>query len=147
MNLRPADPKNDDATGVEVVARWARKREETSEKGCWRELEGSQSGMRLLIQVDRELRQGIGWSLKRFQVVDSDKVIALSKRQAYLARLFGAGVRGMVFHLVCVPFSQTEGRHHTSPNAPHHKQHEVGRLCLNLNGVCDCAILACGSLR
>ena len=41
-----------------------------------RTLEGSQ-------QVDHQLRQGIGWSLKRFQVVDSDKVIALSKRPTW----------------------------------------------------------------
>ena len=45
--LRPADPKNDDATGLQVVARWAGNHEETSEKGHRRE-----ANLEMLIQVD-----------------------------------------------------------------------------------------------
>ena len=42
-----------------------------------------EANLEMLIQVDHQARQGAGWSLKRFQAVDSDKVIALSKRPTW----------------------------------------------------------------
>ena len=37
-----------------------------------------EANVEFLIQVDHQLRKGLGWSLKHFQVVDTDKVVPLS---------------------------------------------------------------------
>ena len=143
--LRPADPKNDDATGVQVVARWAGKCEETSEK---RTQEGSQSG-----NVDpgrSPAAPGMGWSLKRFQVVDSDKVIAQSKRPTWHVCLDQGYVGGCsifyTFH-----FFKLRG---AIPPHPMHRVTNSMKLADNASnlkrasiGARDCVILACGSPR
>ena len=77
--LRPADPKMTMLpAGVEVAARWAGNARKLRKKG---HRMGPKSGS---VDPGRSpTAPGIGCSLKRFQVVDSEKAIAQSKRRTW----------------------------------------------------------------
>ena len=59
-----------------------------------------EANLEMLIQVDPQMRQGTGWSLKRFQASHRLGQSDSSEQEAYLARLLGPGVCGMMLRTI-----------------------------------------------
>ena len=91
-----------------------------------------ETNLEMLIQKDHQMRQGTGWSLKRFQASDRLGQSDSSEQEAYLARLLGPGVCGMMLRTI-------------TPDPMHRitNKREVGRQRLQT----ECASTGVGSLR